>query len=120
MLETHAIVMVDRAGVIRVWSPGAERLFGHDAANVLGQTLDLIVPENYRERHWAGFLAATSTGRTKLEQPAANIPIACKDGTVVRFPGRLLLLRDAHNDVVGAMGIFTTNEGVDDNKLPNV
>ena len=120
MLDTHAIVMVDNAGVIRVWSPGAERLFGYDAANALGQTLDLIVPKDYRERHWAGFRAAASTGRTKLDQPAANIPVACRDGTVVRFPGRLLLLRDAQNEVVGAMGIFTTNEGADDNGLPNV
>ncbi|MDZ4278955.1 MAG: PAS domain S-box protein [Dehalococcoidia bacterium] len=37
MLETHAIVMVDPAGVIRMWSPGAERLFGHDAASAVGR-----------------------------------------------------------------------------------
>ena len=119
-METPARVMVDAAGVIRVWSAGAERLFGYDEGSAVGQTLDLIVPQDYRERHWAGFRAAAGSGTMKIDDPAANLPIACKEGTVVRFPGRLLLLRDARNEVVGAMGIFTTNEGADDNGLLNV
>ena len=119
-METHGIVMVDSAGVIRVWSTGAERLFGYDEASAVGQTLDLIVPESYRERHWGGFRAAASSGTMKIDDPVANLPIVCKDGSVVRFPGRLLLLRDAQNEVIGAMGIFMTNEGADDNGLPNV
>ena len=113
MLETHAIVLVDTAGVILTWSPGAERLFGYDAASAVGQTLDLIVPEDYRERHWAGFRAAVSSGKSKLDQPAGNLPIACRDGRVVRFPGRLIFLRDARNQPIGAMGIFAPNDGSD-------
>ena len=119
-METHAIVLVDRDGVIRVWSPGAAKLFGYDAASAFGQTLDLIVPENYRERHWAGFGAAVSSGRPKLDQPAANLPVVCRGGTVARFPGRLILLRDALNQVVGAMGIFAPNDGSGGNGLPSV
>ncbi|MDP3767713.1 MAG: hypothetical protein Q8S13_06835, partial [Dehalococcoidia bacterium] len=65
----------------------------------------------YRERHWAGFRAAVARGATKLDQPAANIPIVCRDRSVVRFPGRLVLLRDARNHVVGVMGIFAPNDG---------
>ena len=119
-METHALVIVDSAGVIRVWSSGAERLFGYDEDSAVGQTLDLIVPESYRERHWAGFRAAASSGRMKIDDPAANLPIACRNGSVVRFPGRPLLLRDAQNEVIGAMGIFMTSEGAEDNGLPNV
>ena len=119
-MEKHALVVVDAGGVIRVWSAGAERLFGYDEASAVGQTLDMIVPEDYRDRHWVGFRAAASSGRMKIDDPAANLPIVCKDGSVVRFPGRLLLLRDAQNEVMGAMGIFTTSEGADDNGLPNV
>jgi PAS domain S-box-containing protein len=40
----HAIVVVDTDGHITWWSPGAEALFGHSAADALGQSLDLIVP----------------------------------------------------------------------------
>ena len=119
-METYALVMVDAAGVIRVWSPGAEALFGYDEASAVGQTLDLIVPDGYRERHWAGFRAAASSGTTKMDEPVANIPIACEDGSIVRFPGRLLVLRDAKNKIIGAMGIFTPREGADDNGLPNI
>ena len=119
-METHAVVIADASGVIRVWSAGAERLFGYDEASAVGQTLDLIVPEDYRERHWAGFRAAANSGTMKIDDPVANLPIVCKDGSIVRFPGRLLLLRDAQNEVIGAMGIFMTNEGADDNGLPNV
>lgn len=120
MIETHAIVIVDRNGVITMWSPGAEQLFGYDAASAVGQTLDLIVPDAYRERHWAGFRAAVSRGKSKLDQPAGNLPVACRDGSVARFPGRLILLRDALNQVVGAMAIFAPNDGAEDNGLPNV
>ena len=119
-MKTHALVMVDAAGVIRVWSPGAEALFGYDEASAVGQTLDLIVPEDYRGRHWAGFRAAASSGTTKMDEPVANIPITCQDGSVVRFPGRLMVLRDAKNKIIGAMGIFTASAGADDNGLPNI
>ena len=57
-MKTHALVMVDAAGVIRVWSPGAEALFGYDEASAVGPTLDLIVPEGSRERHRGAFRAA--------------------------------------------------------------
>jgi PAS domain-containing protein len=47
-----AIVYADAEGVIRVWNRGATRIFGFAEAEALGRSLDLIVPENLRERHW--------------------------------------------------------------------
>ncbi len=119
MLETHAVVMADRSGTICVWSAGAERLFGYDAQTAIGAKLDMIVPDEYRERHWAGFNAAMSGGQTKLDQPAANLPVLRRDGTVARFPGRLIFLRDAGGLGVGVIGIFTAQEG-GDSSLPNM
>jgi PAS domain S-box-containing protein len=97
---------VDATGVIRMWNHGAESLFGYDAASAIGQTLDLIVSEDFRERHWAGFRAAMTNGKTKLDQPSAMLPIQCGDGTVRRFPGRLIFLRDPLGHAFGAMGLF--------------
>jgi PAS domain S-box-containing protein len=105
-MDTHAVVVADTAGVIRLWSIGAERLFGYDVETALGQTLDLIVPAEYRERHWTGFRAAMSAGNMKLDGAAANIPVLCRDGGVRRFPGRFMCLRDAVGHMVGAMVIF--------------
>ena len=53
--QRYAVVMADSTGVIRIFSPGAQALFGHDAGTAVGQTLDLLVPERYRDQHWAGF-----------------------------------------------------------------
>lgn len=110
-MESHAMVMADAEGTIRFWSAGAERLFGYDAASAIGQTLDLLVPDEYRERHWDGFRIAMSKGKTKLDQPAANLPVACSDGSIRRFAGRLILLRDAQARAVGVMATFGPGEG---------
>ncbi|HYZ63064.1 MAG TPA: PAS domain S-box protein, partial [Acetobacteraceae bacterium] len=47
---SDAIVYADRAGVVRFWNPGAERLFGFTAAEAEGRSLDLVIPEPQRPR----------------------------------------------------------------------
>jgi PAS domain S-box-containing protein len=119
-MGSHAVVLVDPEGIIRLFSPGAERLLGHDAETAVGQTLDLIVPPDYRERHWHGFRAAIANGRPQYEDAAANIPILCRDGTVVRFAGRLIFLRNAYGQAIGAMGIFRPKDGSAEPPLPDL
>jgi PAS domain S-box-containing protein len=46
-----AIVVCDREGFIRLWNPGAVRIFGFGAAEAIGQSLDLIIPERLQARH---------------------------------------------------------------------
>jgi PAS domain-containing protein len=105
-METHAILIVDRARVIHVWSAGAQKLLGYDAQDARGQTLDLIVPPEYRDRHWSGFRAAMGSGVAQANGAAANIPVLCRDEDIRRCPGRFLLLRDALGSVIGAAAIF--------------
>jgi PAS domain-containing protein len=45
----------DGEGRILFWNRRAERIFGYDESEVLGQSLDIIIPENLRLRHWAGY-----------------------------------------------------------------
>jgi len=75
MME-HAIVVADADGKITRWSPGAEALFGYSAVTALGQSLDLIVPEALRARHWAGFRRAMRSPQVK--DLAADIPVLCQ------------------------------------------
>ena len=75
----EAIVFADREGIIRIWNRGAERLFGHRAAEALGNSLDLIIPERFRAAHWAGFSQAIDAGET-------------------RYAGRILRTRSVHKD----------------------
>jgi PAS domain S-box-containing protein len=103
----HAIVVADVNGIITWWSPGAEVLFGHDAAAALGQSLDLIVPDALRARHWAGFQRAMQAPQVK--DLAADMPVLCGDGRVKEFAGRLLVLSDGLGAALGAMGIFAAD-----------
>lgn len=65
-----AIIFADRDGTIRVWNAAAERIFGFTASDAVGQNLDIIIPEAFRERHWAGFARALADKRTKYEGQA--------------------------------------------------
>ncbi len=105
-MEDHALVAADSTGVIRVWSPGAEKLFGHPATEAVGRTLDLIVPEEFRAQHWQGFRHAMEAGTAKLDGQPTEVPVRCADGAVMIFPGSLVLLRNAERAVIGAMVIF--------------
>jgi PAS domain-containing protein len=52
--SSDAIVVSDAEGRIVFWNPGAFRIFGFDAVEAVGQSLDLIIPEKLRARHWQG------------------------------------------------------------------
>lgn len=60
-----ALIYADLDGVIREWNAAAVRIFGHEAEAAIGQNLDLIIPEDFRERHWAGWERAMADGVTQ-------------------------------------------------------
>ena len=62
-----AMVYADREGIFREWNAAATRVFGHGRDAVIGQNLDVIVPERFREAHWRGYDRALADGRTKYE-----------------------------------------------------
>lgn len=101
-----ALVVTDRDGVIRLWDGDAEALIGHAASDVLGRSVDVLVPPDYRERHWAGFNTAMTSGAGRFEGRPASIPVLCADGAVRRFPGRFTLVRDASGRVVAAAAVI--------------
>lgn len=105
-MEGIAIVLLNREGMIQYFSPGAEQLFGYRAEEAAGARMDLIIPENLRERHWRGWRKAWDSGQIR-EGLAALIPVACADGEVRQFAGRLQPVRSAHGELVAAMGIWS-------------
>jgi PAS domain S-box-containing protein len=60
-----AIIFADRSGTIRRWNRAASALFGFAPEEALGQSLDLIVPDDLRAAHWRGFDAAMNSGALK-------------------------------------------------------
>jgi PAS domain S-box-containing protein len=78
-----AIIFADSQGIIRVWNRAAERIFGFAPQEALGHSLDLIIPERFREAHWAGFHRAIATGETKYSGQALPTRAQRKDGSTV-------------------------------------
>ena len=77
-----AILYTDKEGVIRFWNRGCERIFGYPAAEAINRSLDIIIPENLRERHWHGYDETMRTGQTKYGGgDLLAVPALRKDGT---------------------------------------
>ena len=104
---TAALVFAEPDGVVRIWNPAAESLFGHSADEAIGQTLDLIVPPDYRERHWAGFREAMAAADGIVDHSMFDIPALHREGQTFRVEVRLLVVHDSRNRVAGAMAVFT-------------
>jgi PAS domain S-box-containing protein len=111
MTSATAIVVADTSGTITSWNEGAEVLLGHRAADALGRSLDLIVPEAYREAHWTAFRRAMATVECRLDRAATNLPVVHADGGERVLPARFVFLTDARDQPVGAMAIFAEPTG---------
>ena len=106
MLDQHAVIVVDTEGMIRLWSIGAETLFGYQAVDAIGQSLDLIIPESYRGSHWPAFKAAMASGVNHYDNVVFADPITHADGRVVHHRGRFALMKDADGRVLGAFATW--------------
>lgn len=109
--EKDAIVVADSSGRIRHWSTGASRLFGYRAAELLGSSLDVIIPDQYRVAHWSAFTAVMAGAPGKLDGASANIPVRCRDGEVRAFPGRFAFVRDPYGRVIAAVATYADRRG---------
>jgi PAS domain S-box-containing protein len=97
-----AIVAADRDGVIRFWNAGAERIFGFTSAQAVGQTLDLIIPERLRERHWTGWNHVMATGHSRYGgADLLAVPGVRQDGTSVSVEFMIHPVRDAAGQTLG-------------------
>jgi PAS domain S-box-containing protein len=98
----EAIVAADRDGVIRFWNAGAERIFGFTSAQAVGRSLDLIIPERLRARHWAGWRQVMATGQSRYgAADVLAVPGVRQDGTPVSVEFMLQPVRDAAGQVLG-------------------
>lgn len=105
--------MVDTTGTIIYFSEDLEQLTGHKASEALGQSLDLIVPETFRQRHWAGFRKAMAEGRSGIDGRCAIIPVLCSDKNVSNLAGRFQLLVDPMGNSLGALVSYIPAELAD-------
>jgi PAS domain S-box-containing protein len=102
-----AIVSADAAGTIRFWNGGAERIFGYAASEAIGQSLDLIIPEKLRGRHWEGFRHVMQTGTSRYGAgELLAVPAQRKDGTRLSVEFTIVPLRDPAGQMRGMAAIL--------------
>ena len=104
----EAVVVGDAdTGRIVLWNAAAEALFGYAAAEAVGQTLDLIIPENLRGRHWEGFRTVMATGVTRYgARELLSVPAVRKDGTRVSVEFSIALVRDDAGGITGVAAVM--------------
>jgi len=100
-----AIIFADRDGAIRVWNRGAESIFGYAAAEVLGKSLDVIIPERLRGAHWEGFRRAIDTGQTKYGNRVLTTRSVHKHGGKLYVDLSFGLVKDGAGAVSGALAV---------------
>ena len=90
-----AIVIAGSDGRILFWNRAAERIFGHGEAEALDQSLDLIIPERLRKRHWDGYDKVMQTGVTRYGTDLLRVPAVHKDGRKLSIAFTVSLLMGA-------------------------
>jgi PAS domain S-box-containing protein len=101
-----AVIVADVAGDIRYLNAAAEAMFGLSAADALGASLDLIIPERLRERHWEGFHRVMATGETEYAGRMLSVPALRADGATISVEFTVNLLRDGSDAIVGIGAIM--------------
>ncbi len=102
-----AILAADVSGVIRLWNHGAERIFGVPADRAIGQSLNLIIPENLRQRHWEGWGQVMSSGKSRYgEAKLLRVPAIRGDGSRFSAEFSIVMLTDERGVVTGVAAVL--------------
>jgi PAS domain S-box-containing protein len=105
--RSDAVIAADSDNIIRFWNPGAERIFGHAAADAIGQSLDLIIPERLRQRHRDGFRHTMATGQSRYgEGEMLSVPGLRRDGATISVEFTIVPLRADDGQMNGIIAIM--------------
>jgi PAS domain S-box-containing protein len=74
------ILTIDAHSVIVAVNPAAERVFGYGAAEMVGQPLQMLMPERFRAAHTGGIARYLTTGERRISWHGVRVPIQPRDG----------------------------------------
>src|SRR5262249_59367128 len=101
-----ALISTDRSGAIIRWNRASAALFGYSAEEVLGKSVELIIPEHLRAAHWSGFDAAMTKGALKLQGRPTLTRAVHKSGQRLYVEMTFAIVKDdAQDEVVGAVAM---------------
>src|SRR5215475_8215881 len=106
-MRSDAIVATDCDGIIRFWNPGAERIFGYSTDDAIGCSLDMIIPERLRQRHWEGFRQTIESGKSRYgDGDLLSVPALRKDGTTISIEFTIVLLQSNSGQILGMAALL--------------
>lgn len=101
-----AVIASDARGLITLWNPGAQRLFGWTEAEALGRSLDLITPERLQQRHWDGYEKSMASGTTKYGTTLLKVPAVHRDGHALSIAFTVAMLFDDAGRVASVVAVI--------------
>ena len=104
----QATVFANTKGDIQYWNADAEQLFGYTSSEILGRSVETVIPPAYRARHWKAFdPAMASTDVNFIDTGAAALPGLHKDGTELSLEVHLFRIPDSRGNSAGALAVFS-------------
>jgi PAS domain S-box-containing protein len=105
--NADAIIAADKDGIIVFWNPGATRIFGHLSTEAIGRSLDIIIPERLRKRHWDGYRQVIEGGESRYGAgDILAVPGIAKDGTGLSIEFTIVPLRNEGGALAGLVAIM--------------
>lgn len=98
-----AVIFAGTDGVIQVWNPAAEALFGYAAAEAVGSDLNIIIPRQFQDAHWKGYDRALADGETKYRGRALATRARRRDGREFYIEMTFAIVQDQAGAVLGAL-----------------
>ena len=72
----------------------------------MGSSLDLIVPERFRERHWEGYRRVVETGETEYGDRLLSVPGIRRDGSRISLDFTVVLIKGDDGEMEGVAAIM--------------
>ena len=102
-----AVIYADRDGNVRFWNAGAERIFGFTQSEAIGRSLDIIIPERLRKRHWDGYRHMMETGHSShAPDELLAVPAVTKTGESLSIQFTVAPVRDAAGALAGIVSVL--------------
>jgi PAS domain S-box-containing protein len=103
----EAIILGDAKGIIQLWNEGARALFGFTSEEAVGQSMEIIIPERLRARHWEGYDKVMASGTSRYGRgELLAVPALTKDGRTISIEFTIQMLKAPSGEIVGPLAVI--------------